>query len=364
LLLQPAIDYPGTITFTDPAGSTIPGHLATFSRSGPASFPLAFRHVYKSATVELNAAAVADQGVVYSAQFPPITYSNNVIGPVGSNLVSGSANAAFHNTFNPPTNELDLMAMAPGHYTGLAKAGVFLPLRLTGPAQPFVADRQAVAGWYDNGVGVGTAFPNTYQSWANVFGSYPVVGSETLQGSSVNAVWWTPTNPLVVGHPYCDTGYDNMNQGVMIFRGLSAGSPFGASLTIKVLAGLEVVPAPQTPGRVFASPAIAYDPRAMDAYYALSLELADAFPASYNFFGGILDKVREVATALWPTVRAVGGAIATGLDSVLAPSSRPQPLMITAPPRPQKKKKVNRALSSSTRRSSSAKKTKFKLPRR
>jgi hypothetical protein len=73
----------------------------------------------------------------------------------------------------------------------------------------------------------------------------------------------TGVEPVVL-----DTGYDNMMVGVVIFRNLaggggSGGPSFAASLQVKVLVGLEIVPRPTSVDRVFQKPCEQYNPRAL-----------------------------------------------------------------------------------------------------
>jgi hypothetical protein len=103
-----------------------------------------------------------------------------------------------------------------------------------------------------------------------------------------------------------DTGYDNMNIGVVIFRGLTGGGGGGgvgvASIQVKCIAGLEIAPNPAAADRVFAEPAAAYDPAAMAAYYKIVMELKDSYPGDYNSLEDIWGEIKNAASSVWDKV--------------------------------------------------------------
>jgi hypothetical protein len=304
--------------FTDYAGSTQWAVLDTsapppyppigeinLSSRGPSSVPLTFRHQYKSVTVELIAAAVNNQGDVYAAQYP--TDVRLVKRPYVTSVAStstGSILVALRNEVALPFNERDLTLSSRNPYVAKAVDGVYMPLRLMGPSQPF-AD-VAYAGGTGNGYAAGVVFPiydrsvqHTQQFW--------VVQNDT--GGQVGQPWINTMHSAMT--MTCDTGYDNTASGVIIWRGLSAGgggSGFGASLMVKVIAGLEVCPRPTTADRIYAQPAAPYEPRALEAYYGIMGQLAPAYPARFNSLGAILPVISTALSQLWPAIRAGGAA--------------------------------------------------------
>jgi hypothetical protein len=58
-----------------------------------------------------------------------------------------------------------------------------------------------------------------------------------------------------------------------------------------------------------------YNPRALEAYYQIMLELPDAYPASANSLATVLSLASGIAGRLWPMVR-------TGLDALLGDGKR------------------------------------------
>jgi hypothetical protein len=275
-----------------------------------------FRHQYKSVTIHLNAADVANQGQVYAAQFSPILRQVSGLMPVGYDSgvpISGDEPPNFKLVASKytcvlPASENDLTAMAPDFYMNVAREGVYMPMRLSGPSQQYA--RTVPSGTVYEQAGAGGV-------WSQDPTQYPIGAviaptSNIPIGPLVSAPWVYQmyvqsfvniavpfTTPLMF-----DSGYDNLNVGVIIFRGLQGGGGgggggFGASLQVKVLAGLEIAPNPEASVRVFAEPAAPYEPRALEAYYTLCLELADAYPANFNSLESILDAIGSAASKVW-----------------------------------------------------------------
>jgi len=317
--LENFVDLPGatkwTLANSDGAAPYTTNMYGLFGIRAPASNPLTFRHVYKSATIDLIAPAVANQGDVFVGQYPPDfrrtgrAIAVEKVNATGDNLVYLVDECAL------PMNEEDLSLSSRSPYVGLAKDGVYIPLKHPGPTMSF-AD---VA--YSGGAGTCHAVNGNTGSMAigtmvlaNGFGvqfprSFVVVNNDTggSTGSEtpwINNVWANES----MGY---DTGYDNTNVGVAIFRGLSAGGGgggFGASLLLKLKVGLEVCPRPTTAARVYALPPHVYEPRAIEAYYALAAEMAAAYPSSYNALGMLMPLLSGVAARIVPALTAGASA--------------------------------------------------------
>jgi hypothetical protein len=323
--LQPVQDLAGTIPYF---GN--PGNFDLSLRTATAN-PWMFRHQYKSVTATLVASAVSDQGDVYAAQFPPAyTTTGTLVGSASTNLTTGIVNAAVRYRASIPLDEETLTLVAPEFYMGAARGGIYMPLRLAGPTQPFV--RTSVTSMGDSGT---SQFPSSV-------GYYATNGDGLLGGVeppamvlAFNADEGVPQRPAVVSYPFTatngtlssgdvafDSGYDNMNQGVIIFRSLAGtgggGGGFAASVMVKVLAGHEVMPRPFSVDRIYARPAAAFDPTALAAYYAMALELDDAYPASFNALGALLAVLGSIAARLFPLVKAVAGPALAAAGSALA----------------------------------------------
>lgn len=340
----------------------IPAEIRTITvgTSIPKVDAYAFRHQFKSLTVHQIASAVADQGQVYAAQFAPlIRYQGRAVTQGTYASFTPPLLSGWHTT-TLPSNEAQMTAMAPQMYMDASREGVYLPLRLSGPSQPFARTQnfgdvltyddisyhisQPIA-MYDQ---IGATMTPTS---ADLNGSIPWIFQNVSFNGSTPPFLETPTPILMF-----DTGFDNTNIGVAIFRGLSGSAGgLGASLQVKVVAGLEIMPNPTASNRIFAEVAAPYEPRALEAYYSLCLELKDAYPASYNSLGDILDTIGSVASKIWgvfePAVQAVaptlvhaamggmGIPMLTGArKGSVRQTERPQ---LRAPPQPSRSSSVN-----------------------
>jgi hypothetical protein len=287
-------------------------------------------------TAELIAAAVADQGEVYSAQFPPVATTTANVAYTGTTNapLGGVPNVAVPVMYNLPLSETTMALLSPGYYSGQARDGVYVPLRHSGPSNvPFAYPRDSIPNFtnYDPTPGTnGWIFQNvTRQS-----SQFQVTTSNQSITSTLPYITRPAASGSVNGEPSygADTAFSNMNIGVTIFRGLAgaSGGGFGASIKIKVCAGLELIPMTVSPGQVYARPPLSYDPKALEAYYALVVELGDSYPAAYNSFSEIFDKIGSVAKSLWPGVRAFGDAMTRPVVSV--GMAQPPALKPSAPP--------------------------------
>lgn len=351
---QPTLDLPGDTTYTFWTGGLTETHSVRCS----AARPQAYRHMYSSMTVDQIAAAVADQGEVYSAQFPPVFQEMAFLSTTGSSPGLGIFNQACPVVINIPLTETDMALLSPEYYSGQARDGVYVPLRHSGPNNvPFVFPRTVRPFYssYDNSNQTGyTQIPLLVQTVLPWFTNTPAGRPYGV----ANLPWWCsplgagPTVTGVTQPTYgADLGFSNMNIGVTIFRGLagSTGGGFGASLKVKVCTGLELIPMTVTPDRVYARPAIAYDPLALEAYYRVVVELSDAYPSSYNGFSEILSTIGSIGKAVWPAIRSIGDSL-SGSGGPAAPEARaiappPPPAVSYRPPpsQPMAQAKVRKA---------------------
>jgi hypothetical protein len=292
----------------------------------------AFRHQFKSVTVEQIASAVSDQGQVYAGQFSPLLRTVGLVTTIGYDsaiVIPGSdppANfglIAQHYTTILPTDEASLSRMNPDFYQAPSREGLYMPLRLSGPAQPFA---RSTSGQCVHEVDGAAGFLSQGACEAPI-GALLTPESGALEATPSVIPWpfravtnqqvTVPGGSLVAlpGRLVLDTGYDHMNVGVAIFRGLQGGTQgsFGASLQVKVIAGLEIAPTPGQGDAVFAERPAPYEPRAMEAYYKLCLELKGTYPARYNSFEDILDAISDVASKVWNNVEP---ALVGGLSSL------------------------------------------------
>lgn len=318
-----------------------PPVLSDVISTTPVSRPLSFRHMYKSLTAHLLAPAVANQGAVYCAQFPP-RFSTTSTAITTEEYTTGPVAWVVPRPVRLPLSEGELMLMSPDAYTGPAKDGFYVPLHCAGPSQPY-PDPVIPTAW---SLGPATAygmFPYAVTSSAPSLGSFSHAPQLVRDGveswPSIAARPKIVSGVGVVPHfTGWDSQYDNTNIGVAIFRGLAASSATvpGASVQLKALVGLEIVPRPLAPDRVFAKPAAVYDPRAMEVYYTILHELHQAYPASYNALGALLPVIStllaRLAPHLLPAALGAGAQLAGYLRDKYLPATKPPPPRLTPPP--------------------------------
>jgi len=328
---------------------TVTGYTALCTVRQPASLIDSFRTTYRSITIEQDAAMISCQGVVWAGQVPTVvrTRSGAVVPDLGA--VGADGYMCTTVTVALPMNESDLMQSCPGAYTGTVKDGLYLVTRLSGPTQPFAnVDHPSMS------VGSDGLANSTYLSCnpVNATYQYPAQFYGTTADNFSGTVPWPFAIANAAGpHPnrsqgvIFDTSYDNANTGVIIMRGMSSsgggggGPTFGSSLRLKVLVGLETIPRPTSVDRIYGRPPAHYEPRALEAYYAVAGSTADAYPAEYNALGAILPVIGSALTALWPTIRSVGNHFLGGSEPprVEAPQQQAPPPVRRAvqPPRPR-----------------------------
>jgi len=309
-----------------------------FGVQQPVSRPLAFRTQYAGLTAYLTASALNDQGTVFAGQFDrPIR--NSVYQTASTPLsVNGNSSMFSSGMTSVPFHENDMTVADPQMYTAQAREGVYMPLRLSGLDVGF---RHGCPNYGSSMVltGIGVATVTPFQvSGALYAGPLPVVA---FNGSSADfdALASITSAGLVTlaspGSPYVFSGvksgrfdfdFDSLAQGVIIFRGLS---PL-ATITVKAFVGLEAIPSATSSQLVFTRPPASFSPRALEAYFSMVQATPDCYPASYNSLGTILSTIGSAASALWPTIRSIGGAIVNGLDAATGYKSSAPPL-ITAP---------------------------------
>jgi len=329
----------GMTRVSGPAGqawfSVATGVVSTFSQMTNSQQPLGFRTMYRSITAYLTASAIADQGTVFATQLS----SRHTVGPrcVDGSLGDGTyAGITDYAVFNHPWREDLLVQLTPDPYVAAARAGVYVPSRLEGPAQPFaVGDRfdqyavgttPAVNTRFIESFGsslAGTTFPQRPINTAGTyFGQVLGPGSNTNWSFWPNTLWLGPQAPGGFGATSLDSAFDNVTTSIVIFRNLTGPGTAtgGASVTVKVLVGLEVIPTPDSPNITFIRPPMMPSSATMLAYYALVCDLEDAYPASYNSLGTLISEVAGVAKRVWPAIR-------TGLD-VLFPMPASSPAQV------------------------------------
>jgi len=335
----------------------------------PGTIPAGFRSSYRSVTAHLTASSLNDQGTVYAAQIPVgsptddlcIQYDSSTMAPHLALVRTVATGVSF--------DENQLSVMSPRMYVAAAREGAYVPARLTGPSQPFVTRANA----YGRVVQLSPpSFPATTAQFAYfLFSEYAVtalpgvvghnnrflprgVSIASGDGGNEGNTRTFLDNGFFQGTFNPDTGYDNVNHTVIIFRGLSPS----ASVTLRAFVGLEIAPMPYSPLTPFVKLPPGPDEKALAIYYRVAADMASAYPARYNLFGSLLPLIGSAVTALWPSVKAglaagLGHAMGSVARQVLAPAPARQVAPASMPPKPRKKKAKVRVAQSASVRSSS-----------
>jgi len=315
--IQPTINLSGGYAMT--TVEAVPVVINCLPRY-PASRPAAFRKAASSITCYLVASALNNQGTVYASQL-----SHRHVGTFRRRIVDFANVITDMECFDVPPQEAVLALMDTGFYTSEARNGVYMPLRLSGPTQPYVNAKVLGSDTVRNSavpaapLVVFDAVTVPVPSFACLMRTETSVGEAYASTWVSNRVGTDITNTLAT----IDSGMDNLACGMVIFRGLSKD----ASVTIKTIDVLEVIPRLDTPALQFSQPAVAPCLKALELYYALSHELRFVYPASYNSFGTLLSTIGRVASTLWPYVSPLVAGGAKFIAERLAPPAAAAPAL-------------------------------------
>lgn len=239
-----------------------------------------YRISYLGITGYHDASALANNGVLSCAQFmeTPQTMSWSTARPdLGTEHV---IRPIEHWPDGPRTTEQT--QNMPNAYFGAARDGVYAPYKLSTTSQDWVRTSDVrVHGSYNNFIIDG--LPAVTLPAGPTIAGYPYGLAGKLYANSVS------TADLV--HQRSDCGVIQISLENM------ADS---AGFTFYLRTGWEMQPLPGTTFVSFAKPSPKYDPLALQAYFGIARELKDAYPASYNAFGTILNSIAAIASHVLP----------------------------------------------------------------
>lgn len=245
-----------------------------------------WRCAYMGVSIYLNASDMYNEGAVAAAQYPlvPRVITNTSTGGPALAGVAGNAVAAqlvVYSASDDPQYS-DLIKM-PNAYTGEARDGVYLPLKLDSNH----------AKWHDE------------NDWSISLAGTGVVGASSQRVFPYYGVGSAQVraDPSGVGeitgesHLLSCTG----NAGRVSFRGLN----HNAKITVVIRAGFEAQTQPGSAYTSFQKLCCEHDLAAEIAYFQIARQLKDAYPVEYNDLGKLWDVIRGVAKAANPFVRAI-----------------------------------------------------------
>ncbi len=316
----------GAAQYTDSVGtrstefvnSQIPGadhvtrlsqFLSDFSR---------WRLAYASVTIYQDGPDLANQGTVTVCQKPVDPCRFNVFDGGTGELVTYGMHHAFNMSASDLPDYTKSQAM-PNAYFGKSKEGVYIPLKLTKTHQHWNSQKDLV---YQANSGTVLAYTSNLaggrlQCVSNTddvtTGIYPFLSINELHqktGGGTTVVRGTLTSD------FC-----NENWADFSFRNMAVTT----SLSFFFRFGFEVQVQPTSLMSPHLKLSPEYDPQALMAYFAISRELKDAYPADYNDLGKIWGVISTIAKTIAPAlglIPGVGPLLSVGLPAVAAVGDR------------------------------------------
>lgn len=276
----------------------------------------AYRMIYQSATWELDAPELYDNGTVVAAQIPMLCQEfNPTLLPTGGGA-SGKVVCGPHIHFmNYAANKPDYTSLSskPLTYSGLAKDGVYQVLRqdtslpwVNTLERVLISGDAAMAGHVQDVI-----LPTA--TYGDAFPYYGSTNTNPIVGAWVN----TPSTAVTFQGSPC-LRLQQTNFGVIAGINISVN----AAIDIRVRWGVEMMVGQTS----VLAPAIRqpapYDALALRGYTAVVNQFPDAFPADYNGWDALGGVLKRVWSAVAPVVRGagkmpgLGGAIASGVSAI------------------------------------------------
>lgn len=299
----------GSVHTTDSAGaeswstilnSQISGTTMAEKKAAFLAIAQRYRIAYMGITGYHDAAAISNNGLLASAQYmdcsKEYTWNGYASAQSYSRPVEGWPDA--------PRTFTQLQSM-PNAYFGAAREGVYAPYRLSLTHQVWQnASSTVVHANYPwttatDGYAAGTlpsTAPATGYPYGLAIGPYTTVS---------NASDW-------LLHRRADTGVIHIS-----LKQIAQD----ASFTFYYRSGWEYQVLPGTTLACFARSSPMYDPEAISAYFKISREMKDAYPACYNDLGKILGTIANIAKDVIGTIFPVSRPIMDIAQRLLAPKS-------------------------------------------
>jgi hypothetical protein len=248
---------------------------------------------YMGASVYLTANDLSNEGQITAAQYP-FQVRECALGNVYSvspTCVLQSKIVSVTKMDNPSYSSLVKM---PNVYTGEAKEGCYMPLKLDGNHQQWHDERDKCRfiPISDNDLySLPTAAPGVISPYLASQGAYATTASPNINGD----MHLLPCTE---------------NLGRIVCRGLNVA----AKITIVVRFGFECQVQPDSAYASFLAVCPEYDMIAVETYYKIARRLKDAYPVSYNDFGKLWNVIKGAAKAVAPVLSVVpGGEMITTL---------------------------------------------------
>lgn len=254
-----------------------------------------WRMAYGSVTVYADGPSLANQGSVVAAQYPARPYRISVpsmaTGPTA--FVGYGLRYPIDRWQAQDSPGFDTLLSMPNSYSGLAKDGVYMPMKLDSNHAAWHDHRDLV---YDASLwtthGTTELVPVTSEVAATV-GGFPYYSIPPLTSTIATGEW--------LGSPHLAPMLDNLGQ--ICFKNL--GPDVNLSLAIRM--GVEVMVQPASTYRSFLHLSPVFDPMALGTYFKIARELKDAYPSDYNDLGKLWDVIKSAARIISPFMGLVPG---------------------------------------------------------
>jgi len=264
-----------------------------------------YRLGYYGATIQLDAPAVANQGTIVATQYPVVTQTFTMAKyDLGGSLESTSKKREDNIAapvcqacrsiqmvpyFRAPT--FTSIQNLPDVFTGKAVDGTYVPFKLSEEDLRFrnADDASLVHSDYD-----ASTAENVLLTAAAV----------NLRAADVD-VMLAPVQGVVI--PLDNTALPSAgimmprcteNIGHVCMRGLSPS----ATVYVYVRCGFEIIVPPGSTYSPYVHQPLVHDPLALDAYFGIARQLKDAYPASYNDLGTMLETIGSIAERVLPMI--------------------------------------------------------------
>lgn len=261
-----------------------------------------FRMLYCGVTIDLDASGLIDVGSVVAGQFPLETQVYNFSRYQTPNLAVGCHVIEAGWTSNFPGKAISQL---PGAYMGLAKHGVYMPIKIDPGARwvPSASVMKVLPAGPNHQVGPVLAnlaeinLPNVAPTDGQAFPFYgdALIGST---GGAVPVSGYSDATGRVAGDVFI--GLQQTNMGHIVFYNMNPA----ASLTVKVKWGVEMRVEPTSILAPAMTPSACHDALALEAYSDIAGSLPWAYPSEYNANGKILDMIRKAWNVLRPALSA------------------------------------------------------------
>lgn len=265
-----------------------------------------WRLAYMGATAYLDAPALSNQGSIVAAQVPLEYYYTSRTGKIRTGGITYSAcGLRVGVTTAEDVPDFTKTQSMPNAYFGRAEHGAYIPLKLTETCQDWVGAKDMFLP-ADDGVDK-TTLPGGAGNGEYIFiGTTGSAGGWPLYTTACAGTQW--------GATYTDS--DNLLGDAVtpLLNGVVAhlcaqNISVSGSFTIFFRVGIEMQVVPGSNMASHQKLAPPYDQAALDAYYAISRELKDAYPVEYNDLGKIWDVISSIAKTVAPMIPVVGPAI-------------------------------------------------------